>query len=49
MKAGHNWIQHPVIKERYKMLAECDRTFKNAPPVIMSFLRNAILAGKYDE
>jgi len=49
MKAGHNWMQHPVWKRRYKLLAQCDRNFKDVPPGIKNYLQSAIFSGKYDE
>jgi len=47
MKASHNWMQNPVTRHRYELLAEVDRTYK-AYPNIMRALKACIMKGFCD-
>jgi hypothetical protein len=47
MKASHNWMQNPVTRHRYELLAQVNRTYQ-AYPNIMNALRVGIMEGRLD-
>jgi hypothetical protein len=47
MKASHNWMQHPVTRHRYELLADVNRTYQGYPN-IMKALKASIMNGFCD-